>query len=193
MTILRSLFQLALVYAAALLLGFLLYLALVALPLLGSVPVLFYRGLAIAGACALLLGLVLSISARWLRTLDLSTIIGAVALSLAFNICFLIIFPVTFDSSVTMFLLARIEQRDGQLTSAVLEQRFVADYLGTLRQIDRRIAEQRLSGNIRVAAGGRLALTPQGHRLMTSARMIGGWFDADPRFITPAAEIQTAH
>lgn len=184
MMIVRRLLILSLTYAVALIVGFLLYLGLIATPVLGGVSILFYRGIAIALIAAPLLALLLAIGGRHVQSLDLSTVIGATALSLAFNICFLIVFPVTFDRSVTMFLLARIEQQDGRLDARDLERIFVADYLGTLRQIDRRVEEQALSGNILVT-DGRIRLTPQGKRLMASARTVGGWFGADRRFVDP--------
>lgn len=180
----RRLAGLALIYLLVLAGGFLLYLALIASPLLGAIPMLFYRGVLIAFIGALLLGLLLAIAGRRAPALDLSTGVGAVALSLAFNISFLIVFPVTFDRSITMFLLARIERQDGQLTPPMLENVFIREYLGDLRQIDRRVSEQTLSGNIAQRDDGRIALTPQGRRLLSSARQIGGWFGADPRFVT---------
>ncbi|MFC3442431.1 hypothetical protein ACFOKF_14750 [Sphingobium rhizovicinum] len=127
-----------------------------------------------------------------MAAIDLSTGIGAVALSLAFNISFLIVFPVTFDRSITMFLLARIERQDGQLDAQGLERVFVREYLSDMRQIDRRIAEQSLSGNIRVEQG-RIHITPQGQQLLRSGRMIGGWFGADPRFVSAPAPAATGH
>ncbi|MFX4085292.1 hypothetical protein ACKU27_09335 [Sphingobium yanoikuyae] len=185
MTNIRPIRNLILAYVGALVAGFLLYLALIASPLLASISLLFYRGVFIAFISALLLALLINWAARWLRSLDLSTAIGAVALSLAFNISFLIVFPVTFDRSITMFLLARIERQNGQLTPPMLEQVFIREYLGDLRQIDRRVREQTLSGNIVQRNDGRIELTPQGSRLLDSGRLIGGWFGADPRFVTP--------
>ncbi|WP_370170682.1 hypothetical protein [Sphingobium abikonense] len=184
MTLIRSLL-LALTYCATIALGFLLYVALIRSPLLGGVAILFYRGVVIAGVVAFLL-LVAGIVARQRLRLAPETLVGAVALSLAFNISFLIVFPVTFDRSITMFLLARIERQDGQLDARGLEQVFVRQYLGDLRQIDRRIAEQSLSGTIRVERG-RIHITPQGRRLLEGARLVGGWFGADPRFVTAPA------
>lgn len=192
MTMFHRLLWLALVYAVALITGFLLFLALAASPLLSGMPILFYRGSALASVTAPLLGLVLALAGRHVRSLDLSTIVGAVALSLAFNISFLIVFPVTFDRSITMFLLARIERQDGQLDAQGLEQVYVREYLGAMRQIDRRIEEQSLSGNIHVAQG-RIHITPQGRRLLTSGRTIGGWFGVDPRFVTAPAPARPAH
>lgn len=190
MTLIRSLLLLALAYCATIALGFLLYVALIRSPLLGGVAILFYRGVAIAGVVAFLL-LVAGIAARHQMRLAPETLVGAVALSLAFNISFLIVFPVTFDRSITMFLLARIERQDGQLDARGLEQVFVRQYLGDLRQIDRRIAEQSLSGTIRVERG-RIHITPQGRRLLKGARLLGGWFRADPRFVTAPAPAPAA-
>ena len=188
----RALLQLMLVYAAALVGAFLLYLALVASPLLAAVPTLFYRGVALALVNALLLGGLMALVARRLAFLDLSTIVGAVALSLAFNVSFLIVFPVTFDRSITMFLLARIERDDGRLDARGLEQVYFREYLGSMRQIDRRIEEQALSGNIRVD-GGRISITPQGRRLLEGGRAIGAWFGADPRFVNASPRARPVH
>ena len=179
----RLLLPLAAAYMVALIAGFLVYLALIASPLLGAMPILFYRGIALAALTAPLLAAFLTIAGRRVRSLDLSTIIGATALSLAFNISFLITFPVTFDRSITMFLLARIERHDGQLDTQELEQLYVREYLGDMRQIDRRVQEQSLSGNIRVDQG-RIRITPQGRRLLVGGRVIGSWFGTDPRFLT---------
>jgi hypothetical protein len=191
MTGIHTIARLALTYLAALALGFLVYLVLIRSPLLDDVTILFYRGIVLAGGAALVMlgiGIMLRIRLR----LDPATLIGATALSLAFNLCFLIVFPVTFDRSITMFLLARIEQRDGQLDTAGLEHVFAADYLGKMRQIDRRVEEQQMSGNIQVV-DSRIWITPQGKRLMRGARTIGGWFGADPRFVDPDNAGRTRH
>jgi hypothetical protein len=179
---LRIFLLLALAYGAALLAGFLLYLGLIRSPLMDGVAILFYRGVALAVVAALLM-IVAGLALRRRLRLDPSTMIGATALSLAFNISFLITFPVTFDRSITMFLLARIERQDGQLDSGALEGVYVREYLGQMRQIDRRIAEQDVSGNIRIE-NGHIWITPQGRRLLTGARTVGHWFGADPRFVS---------
>ncbi|PHP19767.1 hypothetical protein CG471_10425 [Sphingobium sp. IP1] len=175
-------FGLAFAYGATLAFGLALYVGLIRSPLLGSLSILFYRGVMIAGLTAAIMlvgGLMLR---RWRPPVP--TLIGAIALSLAFNICFLITFPVTFDRSITMFLLARIERQDGQLDARALEDVYTREYLGEMRQIDRRVEEQTMSGNIRVEHG-RIHITPQGRRLLSGGRLIGGWFGADPRFVTP--------
>ncbi|WBQ16834.1 hypothetical protein [Sphingobium yanoikuyae] len=175
-------FGLAFAYGATLAFGLALYVGLIRSPLLGSLSILFYRGVMIAGLTAAIMlvgGLMLG---RWRPAVP--TLVGAIALSLAFNICFLITFPVTFDRSITMFLLARIERQDGQLDARALGDVYTREYLGEMRQIDRRVEEQTMSGNIRVEQG-RIHITPQGRRLLSGGRLIGGWFGADPRFVTP--------
>lgn len=175
--------RLALTYMVALAAGFLLHVLLTRSPLLSDVPTLFYRGVVLAaGAALLMLAGGAAISRRF--RLDPPTIVGAAALSFAFNICFLVVFPVTFDRSVTMFLLARIERQNGQLTKPMLEEVFAREYLRDMRQIDRRVEEQLLSGNIRVD-NGHIHVTAQGVRLLQAGRVVGGWFGADPRFVSP--------
>lgn len=187
-----TLAALALTYLAVLASRFLLYLAPIRSPFLAGLSILFYRGIAIALLAAMLM-ILGGLMVRRLVRLDLPTLIGAVGLSLAFNIAFLISLPVTFDRSITMFLLARIEQHDGRLDGRGLEELFIREYLGDMRQIDRRIAEQSLSGNIRVT-DGRIFLTPQGEKLLVGGRTVGGWFRADPRFVTaPAPRVAPRH
>ncbi|HEX7875911.1 MAG TPA: hypothetical protein VF489_04920 [Sphingobium sp.] len=191
MKMLRTLVELAFSYLAALVGGFLLYLLLIRSPLLNGLDILFYRGIAIAALTAVLMGIAGLVALRWVR-IALPTLVGAIALSLAFNLCFLITFPVTFDRSITMFLLARIEQNDGKLDAPMLEQVYVREYLGDMRQIDRRVAEQLLSGNVRMEQN-RIHITAQGRRLLAGGRTIGRWFGADPRFVTARPSPPPAH
>jgi hypothetical protein len=118
-----------------------------------------------------------------------ATIIGAVFTSLALNVCFLVLFPVTIDRSISVFLLARIEA--GQpLTAAQLQQGFADEYIVEMQQIPRRVREQAISGNIDVAADGAITLTPRGKRFNALARRASVWFGTDPRFVDagPTAE-----
>lgn len=175
-------------YLAMLAVGFLLFILLIRSPAFSSLSILFYRGVLLAALAAALLA-ILGVFAFWKwRISDLQAIVGGVALSLSFNLCFLVLFPVTFDRSVTMFLLARIEQRDGQLDEAALNRIFLKEYVGDMRQIHRRVEEQALSGNILVEAG-RIRLTPRGRQLMSTSRAVGRWFGADPRFVDPESSL----
>jgi hypothetical protein len=185
MTLFMRLTRLALTYAISAAVGLLLFVALQKLPLFHSISILFYRGILTGLCAALFLGVFIAIIAKRFR-IDLSTAVGAVIASLSLNLCFLVLLPVTVDRSISVFLLARIEQEDGHLTTSALDRLFRDAYLTDLRQIDRRVSEQILSGNISVDATGHIRMTPRGHAFLAFSRYVAASFDTDPRFVDPS-------
>ncbi len=168
---------------AAPLLGFCLYLALTWSPAFEGIGILFYRGLLLCLLSAALLGALMFVASRRLRAIEPLAIIAAVALSLSANLMFLIVLPVTIDRSISVFLLAEIDaHRTSPLSTAELEDAFVRHYVRDMRQIDRRVQEQTLSGTISTD-GGRIRLTPRGERFLALARFLSGPFRTDPRFV----------
>ena len=179
MTVLRQILLLAALTIA----GFAIYVLLFWAGVASSIGILFYRGIALALVAALVTGIIAMWPAR--RTSDSSLPIAAAALSLSFNICFLVLLPVTVDRSVSVYLLSTIEQReDSGVTSAQLQKSFVDGYVVRMGAIDRRIDEQRKSGNVTVDAGGKVHLTRQGERFMSFSRLIARLFGTDPRFVS---------
>ena len=152
-----------------------------------SLTILFYRGVALAIAAALLTGLVALWPAR--RTGDRLLPISALAVSLSFNICFLVLFPVTVDRSVTVYLLSRLERRQQSgMDAGELQQAFVEDYVVNMGAVERRIDEQRRSGNVIVAPDGKVRLTSQGEHFMAFSRVVEGLFGTDPRYVSGGTE-----
>jgi Zn-dependent protease with chaperone function len=190
MNVIRYLLALAWVYCVALILGFVIYVALIRSPLFAELNILFYRGTIIAVIAALVLAAALAAAAKYWRSIDVPTAVGAVVLSLSFNICFLVIFPVTIDRSVTVFLLSRMEQLDRPVSTQELQRIFEKEYIQEMRQIERRVDEQSLSGNIVRSSNG-ITLTPNGRRFLNSSRTIGRWFDTDPRFTDTGDEAKS--
>ena len=179
MTVLRQILLLAALTIA----GFAIYVLLFWAGVASSIGILFYRGIALALVAALVTGIIAMWPAR--RTSDSSLPIAAAALSLSFNICFLVLLPVTVDRSVSVYLLSTIEQReDSGVTSAQLQKSFVDGYVVRMGAIDRRIDEQRKSGNVSVDAGGMVHLTKQGEHFMSLSRMVSRLFGTDPRFVS---------
>ena len=179
MTVLRQILLLAALTIA----GFAIYVLLFWAGVASSIGILFYRGIALALVAALVTGIIAMWPAR--RTSDSSLPIAAAALSLSFNICFLVLLPVTVDRSVSVYLLSTIEQReDSGVTSAQLQKSFVDGYVVRMGAIDRRIDEQRKSGNVTVDAGGKVHLTKQGEHFMSLSRMVSRLFGTDPRFVS---------
>lgn len=176
MTVLRQLSLLGVLT----LLGFALYVLLFWAGAGASMTILFYRGVVLAVLTALLVGLI----ALWPagRTGDSSLPIAAAALSLSFNICFLVLLPVTVDRSVSVYLLSTVERRP--MTSEELQRAFIDGYVVKMGAIDRRIDEQRKSGNVTVGSDGKVHLTKQGERFMAFSRLIARLFGTDPRFVS---------
>ena len=160
--------------------GFILYVGLTRSPLFAGISILFYRGLILCGLTAILVMAAMTLR-KW--RFDPATIIAAGALSLSFNICFLIVLPVTLDRSISVFMLAQIEQhRDETLDDRRIADIFVRKYVGDMQQIDRRIAEQTASGNI-TTVDGNIRLTEQGRRFLALSRTLARLFGTDPRFV----------
>lgn len=162
--------------------GFAIYVLLFWVGIGASITILFYRGVALAIVAAI----VVVLAAIWLarRTGDTSLPIAAASLSLSFNLCFLVLLPVTVDRSVTVYLLSTIERRqEAGIGARELEQAFIDGYVVRMGAIDRRIEEQRVSGNIEVDAKGKVRLTHQGRRFMDLSRLVARLFSTDPRFV----------
>jgi hypothetical protein len=161
--------------------GFLIYLALFALGAAAGVHILFYRGivLGLVAAAIVFIGFALVLRGR-----EPALVIAAAAVSFSLNVCFLVLLPVTVDRSVTVYLLSTIErQAEAGMTPAALQHAFVQGYVVDMGAIARRIDEQRRSGNISVAADGKVRLTGQGRRFMALSRLVARLFGTDPRFV----------
>jgi len=160
-------------------LGFAIYVLLFWAGVGASMTILFYRGVALAIAAAVITGIITLWPAR--RIGDSSLPLAAAALSLSFNICFLVLLPVTVDRSVSVYLLSTIERRP--MTAPELQRAFIDGYVVKMAAIDRRIDEQRKSGNIMVSPDGKVRLTKQGERFMTFSRVVARLFGTDQRFV----------
>lgn len=150
-----------------------------------SITILFYRGITLAIASALITGLL----ALWLgrRTKDNTLPIASAALCLSFNICFLVLLPVTVDRSISVYLLSTIERQNDGIDPSALQRAFIDGYVVRMGAIDRRIGEQRKSGNVVVGADGKVRLTAQGHRFMTLSRIVARLFGTDPHLVNAPA------
>lgn len=162
--------------------GFVLYCALLASGLFADSTILFYRGLALAALAALAAGGIGAFIARKRGTAPLA--VASALTCFSASACFLVLFPVTIDRSVSVYLLATIDRQgpDG-ISPAQLEAAFVSGYVRDMRAMDRRIAEQALSGNVVQDAQGNVHLTPQGRRFVALSRSAAHLLGTDERFV----------
>jgi len=174
-------------YATAPVIGFALLAALFRAGVLAQVNILFYRGLVlIALAFLATFGVLFALARRGpiagVRGRDA---FSAAVLSLAFNLCFLVIFPVTIDRSVSIFVLGQMAAHADRAYSANQMAKVFSDvYVGDDQQIDRRLREQLLSGNVeRVGDGYRISA--HGKAFIQASKLIAWMFDGDTRFVSP--------
>jgi hypothetical protein len=100
---------------------------------------------------------------------------------------FFVVIPVTFDRSVSTFLLHTIEnkQRHGEEVSVEeLSNIFVEEYVVKQSAIERRMFEQHKSGNIEFLEGGVVKITPRGQNFL----LLGNVFASVYGVQAPAVE-----
>lgn len=175
----------AILYLGAVTLGFALFAAAMKFGLLAGVDILFYRGVAVLVPVFAASLLPVSLLAGRLRAWGLMRrdAPSACVLALSFNLCFLIVLPVTIDRSVSVFMLGEMAAHPGETYSpARMRDAFEQVYVGDFRQIERRLAEQETSGNV-ARAGDGYAITAQGREFVRLSGLIAWLFGVDPRFV----------
>jgi hypothetical protein len=190
--VVRELVVTGLLFALTATIGLALMVLLFKLGTLGGMTVLFYRGLVlIVGG-----GLLTLVAALWLGAalkLPVSTAFAAMVLSMSVNLTVLIVLPVTVDRSVSTFLLAYMAEHPNRtFTPAELRTVFDQIYMGDFQQVQRRMDEQTLSGNISPRGNG-YVISAQGRGFIRSAKLVSWLFDTDPRFLAPDASAQAQH
>lgn len=183
---LRRAFSLVLLYAAATLVGGVIFVSLLraALALLGP-GVMFYRGVgALVVDFLLLIALVAAGAARLPRRfgIDGADAFGAAIVATSLLLTAFVLGPITADRSISVFMLSQFDAADRPMTAAQARDAFVRVYVDDWAQIDRRLKEQALSGNLEQGPDG-WRLTAQGRAFMKTARVLSSIFGGDPRFV----------
>lgn len=150
------------------LVSLLLYLAmLIAARHLWPAAILFYQGLAIALASALL-------HWAWLRWRPMAPAGGEpvkdalLVLALAYGFMFTV--PTTADRSYTVRMLLLLSNHPEGVPQAGLQDYFQQQFI---RQggVERRVQEQSASGTVQVQADGSVRLTPRGEQVAAASRL----------------------
>jgi len=174
----------SLLFVGAGVFGLALLIALFKLKLFAGLNVLFYRGLVLI-ALGTVIVFALSLWVAIKVHIPPSVALAAAAISASLNLTILIVLPVTVDRSVTVFLLGYMDQHaDRTFSTTDLRGAFEDIYLGRWDQMQRRMDEQQLSGNVAPTAAG-YRITPQGRSFVQFSRRVAWAFDTDPRFVSP--------
>ena len=149
--------------------------------------ILFYRGLVLIAFGEAFCFVVLLFVCRQWPEWKVRDAVSASVFAAGIAVCLLIVLPVTIDRSISVFMLTEMAaQPDRDFTSLDMRNLFVDVYVERYRQIERRLEEQKISGNVTPTATG-FRITPQGLAFVRFARLLSKIFQTDPRFVTPAA------
>lgn len=122
-----------------------------------------------------------------LRSFGISEFISIVVSSASVSISFFVIVPVTFDRSVSVFLLNKIIEKtdpntgNSAMSVEELSRVFVGEYVYQNGAIQRRMFEQKSSGNVQVSQDGFIAITERGRWFLNFGRAVSSLYGpADP-------------
>ena len=132
-------------------------------PLFAGQKVLFYRGLWLLGITTLIF-ICLSKWIEKIGKIKCETYTAALILSISLNLVFFVVFPVTFDRSVSMFLLNKIDSRS-PATVLSLEDSLIKEYIQKNKAVQRRMDEQSQIGFVS-QANGQVVLSPKASRFL---------------------------
>ena len=146
------------------------------LPLFIHQDVLFYRGISLLILVTSFFLLLLIILFNATSSYSLQTFIAALAVAVSINLTFFVIFPVTFDRSVTMFLLNTLDSQDQKaqcsgLTKEALEDSLVNEYIKKQEALDRRIQEQAVTNFIK-SNDNCVQITVPGRKFLDLSRLV---------------------
>ena len=149
--------------------------------------ILFYRALVLIAFGEAFCFVVLLFACRQWSQWKARDAVSASVFAAGIAVCLLIVLPVTIDRSISVFMLTEMAaQPDRGFTSLDMRNLFVDVYVERYRQIERRLEEQKISGNVTPTATG-FRITPQGLAFVRFAHLLSKIFQTDPRFVTPAA------
>jgi hypothetical protein len=182
---LQDLAAAACLFGAASALGILILVTMFKIGVLSNIEILFYRGLMLSAIAGVLTAIAVGLTGQRYGFASARDGLAAGLVSTLLNLHILILGPVTIERSLTGFVLgAMAATPDRTMTAAEIRSLFVSRYVGDWQQIERRLAEQVISGNIQPVGNG-YRLTPRGQSFVQSARRMVWLFEgADPKFVT---------
>lgn len=145
--------------------------------LFGFLDVFFYRGIALLFfTCAIIAAVLLIAWKRIPGVITLKDIYIIILTLLSVNLLFFTHVPVTAERSISIFLLGYMNNNANRIvTKEDLTQAFLKEYVGGDDNIQKRIHEQLVSGDI-ASQGIGYRLTTQGKLLMKMYAVVAGLF-----------------
>lgn len=119
--------------------------------------VFFYRGMIYLTFTFVLFLILISVYVVWRKSQHLESYIAALCIAASINLSAFIVFPVTFDRSLSMFILKTLQaQRNnscGGLTKDRMQEMLINTYIKSQDALQRRIEEQNIINMIQMRDG----------------------------------------
>jgi len=151
-----------------------LFFALLHSPFLYRLNVLFYRGIIVMFVCILVTGVIGFFVKKRFR-ISTESFVAALMMTLALHVGFFIVFPVTYDRSVTTYMLYKLDTKTDADCNGInkknLERYFIKEYVQNQKALDRRIHEQLTIDSI-MEKNGCLTLTNNGKVILRIADFV---------------------
>lgn len=138
--------------------------------------VLFYQGLKFLFSIFLLFSLFLFVFRKKISK-NFFHFFLALILGFSLLLSFFVVFPVTFERSVTMYLLKTISQNQS-VTKKDLEKKLIDEYILKNKALEKRLNEQKIINFIEVK-NNRVYLTEKGKNFLKTADLIDKIFGID--------------
>lgn len=143
-----------------------LYLFLFFTPLFSSQKVLFYRGIFLLFTLFVfsLIFIIFKFKKNFLFYFS------ALVFVLSFNLSFFVLFPVTFERSLTMYLLNTLKNESG-IKKTDLEKKLVNEYILNNHALEKRLFEQQTTGFV-ITKYNRVYLTKKGFLFLKFSQVV---------------------
>jgi uncharacterized protein YacL len=147
----KKFFQTFVVFLSIFIVFSFLYLFSFSTNLFSTQKILFYRGIYLLVVVFFINLILLFFLNKKFFQIPFELIFSFLVLSLSFHLVFFVLFPVTFDRSVTMYLLNQLEKNKSSvcqqgLTKEDLEKSLIEEYVKKDDAVGRRIFEQKETG-----------------------------------------------
>jgi len=143
-------------------------------PLFKGQTVLFYRGSFLLAVTFLLFAITPGVI-RGVVKVKYDTFFAALVMSASIHLAIFVVFPVTFDRSITMYLLNRLATSQFStcqgLSPQQMEQLFIREYVKRDQAIARRLKEQSIIKMLE-KKDSCVSLTPRGHNFLKLSEFI---------------------
>ena len=172
----RKMFGLVKTYFISFLAFSLFYLLLFHSPLFSSVQVLFYRGvlLLLVSFLCFVFGFV---ALRRKIGIGEETFFAALVVSLSLHLAFFVVFPVTFERSITVFFLGELSLQTASsglckgLATEQAEETLINDYIVGKGAVAKRVEEQKIIGFVD-DSNECLQITDKGRKFLDFAKIV---------------------